>query len=86
MNLSEDYALRLDFCGVDSKSEPSSLPQCLFVHSFCLFFFALLKILEMNEIGVYECVIVCSDVLKVCYVFWMLQFVDVNLCAKQEKL
>lgn len=85
MNLSEDYALRSDFCGVDSKSEPSSLPQCLFVHSFCLFF-ALLKILEMNEIGVYECVIVYSDVLKVCYVFWMLQFVDVNLCAKQEKL
>ena len=49
-------------------------------------FFALLKILEMNEIGVYECVIVYSDVLKVCYVFGMLQFVDVNLCAKQEKL
>ncbi len=84
MNLSEDYALRLDFCGVDSKSEPSSLPQCLFTHFAC--FFALLKILEMNEIGVYECVIVYSDVLKVCYVFWMLQFVDVNLCAKQEKL
>lgn len=80
MNLSEDYALRLDFCGVDSKSEPSSLPQCLFTHFAC--FFALLKILEMNEIGVYECVIVYSDVLKVCYVFWMLQFVDVNLCAK----
>lgn len=40
----------------------------------------------MNEIGVYESVIVYSDVLKVCYVFWMLQFVDVNLCAKQEKL
>lgn len=84
MNLSEDYALRLDFCGVDSKSEPSSFPQCLFTHFAC--FFALLKILEMNEIGVYECVIVYSDVLKVCYVFWMLQFVDVNLCAKQEKL
>lgn len=84
MNLSEDYALRLDFCGVDSKSEPSSLPQCLFTHFAC--FFALLKILEMNEIGVYECVIMYSDVLKVCYVFWMLQFVDVNLCAKQEKL
>lgn len=38
-------------------------------------FFALLKILEMNEIGVYECVIVYSDVLKVCYVFW-----DVAVC------
>ena len=38
-------------------------------------FFALLKILEMNEIGVYECVIVYSDVLKVCYVF-----LDVAVC------
>ena len=74
MNLSEGYALRLVFCGVDSKSEPSSLPRCLFVHSFCLFL-ALLKILEMNEIGVYECVIVYSDVLKVCYVF-----LDVAVC------
>ena len=73
MNLSEDYALRLDFCGVDSKSEPSSLPQCLFTHFAC--FFALLKILEMNEIGVCECVIVYSDVLKVCYVF-----LDVAVC------
>ena len=73
MNLSEGYALRLDFCGVDSKSEPSSLPQCLFTHFAC--FFALLKILEMNEIGVYECVIVYSDVLKVCYVF-----LDVAVC------
>lgn len=34
----------------------------------------------------YECAIVYSDMLKVCYIFWMLQFVDVNLCAKQEKL
>ena len=73
MNLSEDYALRLDFCGVDSKSEPSSLPQCLFTHFAC--FFALLKILEMNEIGVYECVIVYPDVLKVCYFF-----LDVAVC------
>ena len=47
----------------------------MFVYSFCLFFFALLKILEMNEIGVYECVIVYSDVLKVCYVF-----LDVAVC------
>lgn len=46
----------------------------MFVYSFCLFF-ALLKILEMNEIGVYECVIVYSDVLKVCYVF-----LDVAVC------
>lgn len=38
-------------------------------------FFALLKILEMNEIGVYECVIVYPDVLKVCYIFW-----DVAVC------
>lgn len=48
-------------------------------HNVCLLilpvFFALLKILEMNEIGVYECVIVYSDVLKVCYVFW-----DVAVC------
>lgn len=34
----------------------------------------------------YKSAIVYSDVLKVCYIFWMLQFVDVNLCAKQEKL
>ena len=34
----------------------------------------------------YECTIVYSDVLKVCYIFGMLQFVDVNLCAKQENL
>ncbi len=48
-------------------------------HNVCLLilpvFFVLLKILEMNEIGVYECVIVYSDVLKVCYVFW-----DVAVC------
>lgn len=48
-------------------------------HNVCLLilpvFFALLKILEMNEIGVYECVIVYSDVLKVCYVF-----LDVAVC------
>ena len=67
-----------------NQSRPVYHNVCLSTHFVC--FFALLKILEMNEIGVYECVIVCSDVLKVCYVFWMLQFVDVNLCAKQEKL
>lgn len=47
-------------------------------HNVCLLIlpvFALLKILEMNEIGVYECVIVYSDVLKVCYVF-----LDVAVC------
>lgn len=46
---------------------------CLFTHFAC--FFALLKILEMNEISVYECVIMYSDVLKVCYVF-----LDVAVC------
>lgn len=67
-----------------NQSRPVYHNVCFSTHFAC--FFALLKILEMNEIGVYECVIVYSDVLKVCYVFWMLQFVDVNLCAKQEKL
>lgn len=67
-----------------NQSRPVYHNVCLSTHFAC--FFALLKILEMNEIGVCECVIVYSDVLKVCYVFWMLQFVDVNLCAKQEKL
>lgn len=38
MNLCEGHALRYYFCGVGSKSEPSSSPQCSFIHSFCLFF------------------------------------------------
>lgn len=55
-----------------NQSRPVSHNVCLLILPV---FFALLKILEMNEIGVYECVIVYSDVLKVCYVF-----LDVAVC------
>ena len=60
--------------------------NCLCNSDYLLVFFALFKILKINEIGVCECTMVYFDVLKVYCVFWMLQFVDVNLCAKQEKL
>ena len=53
--------------------------SCPVYHNVCSLilpvFFALLKILEMNEISVYECVIMYSDVLKVCYIF-----LDVAVC------
>ena len=57
-----------------NQSRPVYHNVCLSTHFAC-FFFALLKILEMNEISVYECVIMYSDVLKVCYVF-----LDVAVC------
>lgn len=55
-----------------NQSRPVYHNVCLLILSV---FFALLKILEMNEIGVYECVIVYPDVLKVCYIF-----LDVAVC------
>lgn len=57
---------------------------CFSTHFAC--FFALLKILKINEIGVCECTMVYFDVLKVYCVFWMLQFVGVILCANTRKV
>ena len=39
----------------------------------------------MNEIGVYECVIMYSDVLKVCYVFLGCCSLLMYICVQNKK-